>query len=186
MMFSFLNPYMLWIKLGGIALALAASFGAGMRLEGTIKDKTLLTMQRDQVKAAAISQALALKQQAAADKITHDTDVANAESHQKIVTVTQHIIQKVPTYVTPEIDKRFPMPCGFIRLHDAAASGVEPEKISLPTGLSDPDICPVTASAASAIIAGNYALALGWRADLISWEHWYADQAAEWDKNERQ
>lgn len=181
-MFSFLNPYLLWIKLGAFSLGLASAFGGGIWLEGTIKDKTILTMQRDAEQAEANAYQDGLKHQASADKITHDSDVANAEAHQQIITVTQHTIQKVPTYVTPETDKRFPLPCGFVRLHNAAASGVEPEAVSIPAGHTDADECPVTASQASSIIAGNYGLALGWRTDLKTWEKWYADQVAAWPK----
>lgn len=181
-MFGFLNPYLLYLKIGGAVLAVAGVFGSGMWLEGTIKDRTILTMQRDAANAAAAAAHAAAAHQAAADKITHDQDVANAEAHQKIVTVTQHIIQKVPTYVTPETDKRFPLPCGFVRLHDAAADGVEPAAVPFPAGYADGQQCPVAASYAASIIAGNYGLALGWRRDLQTWENWYQEQAAKWPK----
>lgn len=178
---SFLSPYMLYIKIAGAVLAFAAIFGSGMWLEGTIKDKTILTMQRDAANAVVKAQNDAEAHQAAADKITHDQDVANATAHQKIVTVTQHIIQKVPVYVTAQTDNLFPLPCGFIRLHDAAASGTDPAAVPIPAGKSDADKCDVTASYAASIIAGNYGLALGWRADVQTWEKWYADQAAIWN-----
>lgn len=180
-MFSFLNPYMLWIKIAGAVIAFGAVFGSGMWLEGTIKDRTIFKMQRDAAKALVIAQTSAIAKQAAADKITHDQDVANAFAHQKIVTVTQHILQKVPVYITPQTDARFPLPCGAVRLHDAAASGSDPSAIPLPAGKSDADQCDVTASYAARIIASNYALALGWKADVQTWEKWYADQAANWN-----
>lgn len=180
-MFSFLTPYLLWIKLGAAALAFGAAFVGGYWLEGTIKDKTILTMQRNAATVEANARKDAADRQAAADKITHDQDVANATAHQQIVTVTQHIIQKVPQYVTPQTDARFPLNCGWLRLHDAAASGVEPAVIPLPAGKYDADICPVAASVAAGIIAQNYGLALGWRADARTWEKWYADQLAAWN-----
>ncbi len=61
-MLAFLNPYMMWIKLGAIVLGLAGAFGGGMWLEGIFKDKTILTMQRDQAKAQTISVAASLNQ----------------------------------------------------------------------------------------------------------------------------
>jgi hypothetical protein len=39
--FAMLNPYLLYIKIAGAALAFAAIFGAGMWLEGTIKQHTI-------------------------------------------------------------------------------------------------------------------------------------------------
>jgi hypothetical protein len=181
-MFSFLNPYMLWIKIGAAVLLIGGAFGSGMAVETKFKNAVIAGMERDQAKAVVAAYADAAKHQADADKITHDRDVANAAGHQKIVTVTQHIIQKVPTYVTPETDNRFPLPCGFVRLHDAAASGVEAAAVPIPANLADGQQCPVTASYAASIIAGNYGLALGWRADLQAWEKWYAEQAAAWSK----
>lgn len=180
-MFGFLTPYMLWIKIAGVVLVLGGAFGSGFWLEKTIKDRTILTMQRDQANAVVAAQTQAAQHQAAADKITHDRDVDNAAEHQRIITVTQRIIQKVPVYVTPQTDSKFPLPCGFVRLHDAAASGADPATISLPAGKSDADECPVAASAAASIITLNYSLALGWRADAQTWEKWYVDQAAAWN-----
>jgi hypothetical protein len=119
--------------------------------------------------------------QTAADKITHDADVKNAKAHQQIVTVTNTIIRKVPSYVTAQTDSAFPLPCGFIRLHDAAAGDIDPATVPLPAGKSDGDRCDVAASAAAAIIAENYGTALGWQADLKTWGAWYADQKAAWD-----
>lgn len=175
---GFLTPYLFWIRLALVA----AAFGSGMWLEGALKERTILAMQRDQAEAESNAYQDGLDHQAAADKITHDRDVANAAAHQKIVTVTQRIIQKVPQYVTPETDAHFPLPCGFIRLHDAAAQGVEAVAVPFPAALADGQQCPVTASYAASVIAGNYGLALGWRADLKTWESWYADQSAKWLK----
>jgi hypothetical protein len=181
-MFSFLTPYMLALKLSAAVIALGGAFGAGFWLEDKLKSDTILTMQRDQANAIALAQALAIKKQAAADEITRAADVASAEAHQKIVTVSQKIIQRIPTYVTAKTDAAFPLPCGFIVPIDAAASSSDPSTIPLPAGHTNADICPVTASYAASVIAGNYALALGWRQDAKTWEDWYAAQAAAWNK----
>lgn len=171
-----------WLKLGVAVVALGGTFFGGFWLEGKIKDDKILTMQRDAANALSVANALTAKRQAAADQITHDADVANAEAHQKITTVTQTIIRKVPVYVTQKTDAAFPLACGWLRLHDAAAGGSDPATVPLPAGKSDADICPVAASAAASVIAENYALALGWRADAVAWENWYTTQAAAWNK----
>jgi hypothetical protein len=181
-MFAFLTPYLMWIKIGAAVLVIGGAFGSGIWLEAKIKDDTILTMQKNAANALAAADAATAKRQAAADQITHDTDVANALAHQKIVTVSQKIIQKVPVYVDQKTDASFPIPCGFAVLHDAAASGSDPSTVPIPAGKSDADICPVTASTAASIIASNYALALGWRQDAIAWENWYAAQSAAWNK----
>jgi hypothetical protein len=120
--------------------------------------------------------------QAAADKTTHDADVANAAAHQQIQIVYRNIVQKVPQYVTVKTDRAFALPCGFIRLHDAAASNsADPSAVPLPSGKSDADGCDVTISDAARIIAGNYATALGWQADLKTWDGWYTKQRSNYD-----
>lgn len=88
----------------------------------------------------------AIAKQMAADKITHDADVAFAQSQQKIVTVTKTIIKEVPIHVTDKTDASYPIPCGLVRVWDAAVLGVSADALPLPTGISDDSACPVKAS----------------------------------------
>jgi hypothetical protein len=55
-----LNPYLLWIKLGAAALGLIAAFGAGMWLQGTIKDKQIAIIQRDASEQTAVDATAAI------------------------------------------------------------------------------------------------------------------------------
>jgi hypothetical protein len=174
-----LSPYMIWIKIGlavfGCALiSFVTWYVVSDHYELKIAD--MVKLQQAQI---IIKQDEAAHKQAAADKITRDEDVANAQAHQQIKTV--YITQKVPTYVSAETDSRFPLSCGFVRLHDAYAANVDPAAVSLPAGLADTDKCPVAPSVAAAIIGDNYGLALGWRADLQAWQRWYDRQAALWN-----
>lgn len=71
------------------------------------------------------------------------------------------IIKKVPVYVTKETDDRFPVPCGLYRILRAAETGpgTDPSSVSLPSGLTDGDACPLTASDVAsngAEVAGYY------------------------------
>lgn len=175
-----LAPYMIWIKLAGAAIAVLAIAGGSWWVTATYYQLKISDNARLQQAQIIIAQDEASHKQAEADKITHDRDVANAEAHQKIRTVP--ITQEVPIYVTRETDDRFPLPCGFVRMHNAYASNLGPAAISLPAGKSDADKCDVTASAAVSIIGANYGLALGWKADAETWVNWYADQAANWNK----
>lgn len=161
----------------GYAVAAAAAFllgatGAGVTVS-KIKNGEIAELKLEHTKAIVKAQVAAMKYQADADKITHDLDVKDAEARQKIVEKTVTIIRKVPKYVTPETDARFPLPCGFIRLHDAATSGADPATIPLGPGESDAAPCSTKASEAAAIIAWNYGQALSWRSSLMSWQDWY-------------
>lgn len=177
-MFSLIPAWLKAAILGGCLLIGAAGGWYATRVYYTREiAQTALAQQKAIVKASNDASAA----QASADKITHDRDVANAAAQQKIRTVTNTITREVPVYVTAKTDAAFPLPCGFIRLHDAAAAGVEPAAISIPAGKSDGDGCDVAASAAATIIAQNYGLALGWQADLRAWAGWYTDQKANYD-----
>ena len=74
-------------------------------------------------------------------RIVHDTTHANQ--------------QEIPHYVSPDTDRRYPFPAGFVWLHDAAAAGVP-----VVDGPGNPDApsTTVTASGASAVIIGNYGI----------------------------
>lgn len=104
-------------------------------------------MQVAEKNAIIDAQNLARADQVKRDKITHDADVAYATTHEKIVTVTQTIVQKVPYVVTPKIDATYPVPCALVRVWDAAVLNASPDALSYGPGLADDKACPVSASA---------------------------------------
>lgn len=75
---------------------------------------------------------------------------------------TQTLQREIPTYVTPATDRAFPLPVGFVRLHDAAATGVLPG----PAGATDATASDITASQAADVIAANYGTCLEIREQL--------------------
>ena len=102
--------------------------------------------------ATAKTVAIVQRQAAASQAVA----VADQREQDRIRTVTRVLIEKVPAYVTPAADARYPLPLGFVRLHDAAASG---DDLSAPAaGPAGPDgaASTVTASGAAAVIVANY------------------------------
>jgi hypothetical protein len=74
-----------------------------------------------------------------------------------------HTLQRdIPTYVMPATDRAFPLPRGFVRVHDAAATGVLPS----PARDTDAQASGVTASRAAGVIAANYGTCLEIREQL--------------------
>lgn len=102
--------------------------------------------KQDEAKRIAAAQAVARIVQAKRDKITHDADVKYATEHQRAVTVTEYITREVPKIVTLEIDRKFAVPCGLVRVWDAAALSTSPSTLSYPAGGADDQACPITAS----------------------------------------
>lgn len=175
-----LAPYMAAIKLGAAALAAVAIAAGSWWMTATYYQLKISEYEKLQQAQIIIAQDEAAHRQAAADKITADENTTAAERRQLQLQQVIANLRKVPQYVTPETDKRFPLPCGFVRLHDAAALGIEAGAVSLPAGKTDGDECPVTPSAAASIVQSNYGLALGWKAEVDGWWSWYVRQAANW------
>ena len=72
---------------------------------------------------------------------------------ERVIRQVIHDIQReAPRYVTSGTDAAFPLPLGFVRLHDAAAAAVLPG----PPGPADAQASGVAASDAAVVIAGNY------------------------------
>jgi hypothetical protein len=79
--------------------------------------------------------------------------ITNYVDRERVVRQVIHTIQReTPRYVTPHTDAAFPLPVGFVRLHDAAAAAVLPG----PPGPADAQASGVTASDAARLIVGNY------------------------------
>lgn len=103
---------------------------------------------------AAIARAKAVEAQDAqisAAAATHDQAAQAA-----IVTRYRTIIKEIPSVLTPQIDARFPLPVGFVRLHDAAALGLDVSAVPDAAGRPDDAASEVDASRAAAVIVGNY------------------------------
>lgn len=176
-----LSPYLIWIKIGAAALAAIVIGWSAHWVTANYYELKIAETEKQHALAITIAQDRAARQQEDADEITRKSDVAAAEARQKIVHRTQTLIQKVPEYVTHETDVRFPLPCGFIRLHNAAASGVAASAVPLPAGKTDGDQCDVAASTAAGVIVGNYGLALSLKSEVAGWRSWYDQQKANWD-----
>jgi hypothetical protein len=139
----------LWLLAG--AAALVASFVAGWAAHGwrdgaaqvRAAQAAIRTVQRQ----AAASQVIAVRDQRGQDRIR---------------TVTRRLIEKVPIYVTPESDRAYPLPWGFVRLHDAAVRGDDLSAAADRSGGADDAPSDVAASEAAGVIVANYG---GCRAD---------------------
>jgi hypothetical protein len=131
-----------------IALALAAAVG------GFAGGWKLRDWQGAAAQLAAARTAIAVVQHQAA--VGQQVAVADQRAQDRVRTVTRILIQKVPEYVTPTADARFPLPWGFVRLHDAAAAGALLPAAAAGSDGADDAPSGVAASAAAAVIVANY------------------------------
>jgi hypothetical protein len=159
---------------GYIAAAVIAAGLSGYAVHrwdaSTIAEMKLASEQKEM---ASVTEAV--RQQAIADKITHDQDVKNAIANTPIRTNTVTVIQKVPTYVTKQDDAHCILNNGFVRLLDAAGLGVRPE--DLPGHASEPVGADsgISLSEAAALLSQN----LGEAAEL---RQRLSNASETWDK----
>ncbi|WP_407466318.1 hypothetical protein [Xanthomonas campestris] len=79
------------------------------------------------------------------------------------------ITREIPIYVTQKADAACAIPAGFVRLHDAAASG---QPAGPPTGDPDAPAAGVTLSAIASTVADNYTSCHATAAQLSALQDW--------------
>lgn len=116
----------------------------------------------------------------AAAVVTENVGTAVETARAEVRIVYRTITERVPVHVTPEIDRDYPVPVGFVRLHDAAAAG---STATLSDSAGQPADAPsgVPLSAVADTVVWNYAGCTDDRARLIGWQDWYREQRAAWD-----
>ncbi len=95
----------------------------------------------------------------------------------RIRTVTKEIVRRVPQFLTPQVVARYPLPAGFVRVHDAAALG-DLSQASGPAAQPDDAPSAVTAADAAGVIAGNYGSCSETATRLSALQDWVRAQQA--------
>lgn len=167
-----------WKGYAAVAVvAFLVGAGGSWKVRDWMAAEAALAEARAEAKAAA---RVADRTQAAA-AVTEDVGQGVEVARAKTRIVYRTITERIPVYVTPEIDRDYPVPVGFVRLHDAAAQG---SAAILPDSAGEPADAPsgVALSAVADTVVGNYASCTDDRARLIGWQDWYRQQVAAWDE----
>lgn len=90
---------------------------------------------------------------------------------------TRTLVEKVTTYVTPDTDRSFPLPVGLVRVHDAAAAGVDVSAVPDPAGRPDDAPAAFEASDLGRTVAANYGECRADQARLTALQDWVTAQA---------
>ena len=151
----------MWRLSLAMVVALAAGFGGGWRVCAWRDAAALVAGVKPAVTsiehAAAVSQAVAVRAQSAQDRIR---------------TVTRTLIEEVSSHVPPAVDAAYALPRGFVRLHDAAAAGVDLPAAAASPGQPDDAPSGVALSDAAAVIVGNYGACRADQARLATLQQW--------------
>lgn len=96
------------------------------------------------------------------------------EAKVEVRTITQTLTREVVRYVPAAADAQCVVPVGFVRLHNAAATGVLSNPAD-PAGQSADAASGVALSAVGATVVYNYGACREDREALKGWQAWYAD-----------
>ncbi|AKC77313.1 signal peptide protein [Xanthomonas arboricola] len=131
--------------------------------------------QERRVSAAetARDQALAEKHAAIAERDSEKNSVRIVTKFIDRVQIVREVgattTREVPIYVTQKADAACAIPAGFVRLHDAAATG---HPAGPPTGDPDAPAAGITLSAVAGTIADNYTSCHATAAQLNALQDW--------------
>lgn len=109
------------------------------------------------------------------DAITGKVETQHAQTVEKIRTVTKTLIKEVP-YAVPSDPTRASLSVGFVRLHDAAATGVP--ALSDPAGRTDAEASGIGDADLARTIIPNYETCRISAETVKAWQSWATDQAA--------
>lgn len=114
----------------------------------------------------------------AQSQVTQVAGAAQAQAQARLRYVYVTLTKEIPGVVTPAIDRAFPLPVGFLRVHDAAARGLDLSTVRDPAGRPDDVASGVPASAAAAAIAANYGACRQDDEQLAGLQAWLKAEAA--------
>lgn len=100
------------------------------------------------------------------------------EAKTEIQIVTRTLIKEIPIHVTREADAHCVVPLGFVRLHDAAATG-NPAPTYAP-GESPDQASGTDLSTVAGTVADNYGYTRELEAQVTGWQDWYERVKADW------
>lgn len=172
--FSTLNPYMTYIKLGGMAVLMAGSAWGGYELGhlGLVKEK----LAESQATVKAVSHAASTDRASAglSGAVRDHLDTEQAKTR----TITQTILKEVPVYV-PEKAADTGVTVGFALLHNYAASGYMPPASPAP-GLALDSSAGIGMPALSGVITRNYGVCHAWKSEALAWRDAYGKWEVLW------
>ena len=162
------------VGVGFLALALGIqTMRVGSLKRGEIACKAQVKTYQAVEAAARAKAAQVAKAQAQVTKAAGEAYTVMA-GH--IASQTKTIIQRIPIYVTPAIDRSYPLSVGFVRVSDASALGLDVSAVPLPAGKSDADASTVAPSYAAGVIAGNYGGCRATNAQLAALQGWITSE----------
>lgn len=135
--------------LAAAALAASAIWFAHARGFADGKAEAEAAQKKGAAHAVAVNRAANAELQSALAKLNVKIAAHYGEEETRAIYLTRTIVERIPAHVTPETDRRYPLPCGLVRLHDAGILAADPARLAAPGCEADDEPAPATASAFS-------------------------------------
>lgn len=154
-----------WSKLLAITALLASAYGAGRLHEARRGADVML----DYVGKQAMQTVRIAKAQV---QVVTKVETQYRDRIQIIYKEGKQIEERIPQLIAPDVDRRLPLPAGFVRVLDAAWAG---EPVG-PAADSDGEPAVVPPSVVAANEVDNATSCRAWRAQAVGWREFYARQ----------
>jgi hypothetical protein len=154
-----------WCKVFAIGALAASAYGVG-RLQEARRGADAMV---DYVGKQATQTVRIAKAQ---DQVVTKVEIQYRDRIQIIYKEGKQIEERIPELVTPDVDRRLPLPAGFVRILDAAWTD---QPVGSATD-SDGEPAAVPPSVVAANEADNATSCRAWRAQALGWREFYAGQ----------
>ena len=154
-----------WAKWAALAVLVLAAYGMG-RLQEARRGADAMV---DYVAKQASATVVIVKRQV---EVVAKIETQYRDRVQVIYKEGKQIENRIPDILTPDVDRRLPLPAGFVRILDAAWSG----NAVRPADDSDGEPSAVPPSVVAANEADNATSCKVWRAQSLGWREFYAGQ----------
>lgn len=163
-----------WAYALAFAIALGAAGAGGWKLRDADYQRHLKADAEAALKASERARDTEATNEQTSQEVGREVEEKQAE----IRYVTRTILKEVPIYVSPESDARCTVPYGFVRLHDAAATGNPPA----PATAEQPNDAAsgVDLSAVASTVVDNYGYTRELEQQVIGWQTWYTQVQKDW------
>ena len=169
-----LNRYTIGAGIAVILGLSGVSGLAGWKLRDADYQRHLKADARAALTASEGAREIEGKNEATATDVGHQVEEAKTE----IQIVTRTLIKEIPIHVTAQADAHCVVPLGFVRLHDAAATGGPAP--SYASGESPDQASGTDLSGVAATVTDNYGYTRELETQVNGWIDWYERVKADW------
>jgi hypothetical protein len=154
-----------WVKWAALAVLLLGVYGLGRVHEA----RRGVDSFAEYVGKQAAQTAVIIKRQV---EVVTKVETKYLDRIQIIYKQGEQLESRIPDIVTPDVDRRLPLPSGFVRVLDAAWTG---DPVG-PATDSDGEPASVSPSVVATNEAANATSCRAWREKVIGWREFYAGQ----------